>query len=239
MNDPMAQLVEPFLEEADTALDGRYSAVLYGSAARGDYLAPRSNVNLLLVVEEVSPAVLRALGPAFGRWRKSTHEPPLLMTRVEWARATDAFPIEIADIQTGYKVLRGPDPIHDLRVDRADLRRALEREFRGKLVRLRQAYAALAADPEALGLAAGSTVSSVLVLFRVLLVLLGRTVPTDPIELAMTAGALVGGNGEALANVVRHRREPRWRCSAVEFEGYMLGLEQATSFLDQLHLGDA
>jgi hypothetical protein len=166
------------------------------------------------------------------------------MTRGEWSRATDVFPIEIADMRSAYRVLRGADPLAGLRVDRADLRRALEREFRGKLVRLRQGYAALAPDAEALGAVAGGTASSVLVLFRVLLVLLDRPVPSDPAELATAVGAVIGGSrtpldGAPLAHVVRHRRDPRWRCAPADFEEYMRSVEQATHFLDQLHLGDA
>lgn len=239
MNDPIARVVDPFLKGVDAVLDGRYSAVLYGSAARGDYMPGRSDVNLILLIEEASPRVLQRLGGALREWRRTAQEPPLLMTRVEWTRATDVFSIEIADMQTGYKVLRGPDPIRELRVDRADLRRALEREFRGKLVRLRQGYAALAPDTEALGAVAAGTASSVLVLFRSLLVLLGRQVPPSPAEVAQAAAAEIGGNSEALANVVHHRRETGWRCTAAEFEGYVQLVEQATYFLDQLPLGDA
>jgi hypothetical protein len=161
------------------------------------------------------------------------------MTRVEWTRATDVFPIEIADMQTGYKVLRGPDPIKELRVNPGDLRQALEREFRGKLVRLRQGYAALAPDTEALGAVAAGTASSVLVLFRTLLVLMGRSVPADPVEMAQAAAEAIGGHHDALVSVVQHRREKGWRCGAVEFEGYMHLVEQATYLLDQLPLGDA
>ena len=50
-------------------------------------------------------------------------------------------------MRTVYQVLRGADPLQGVRVDRADLRKALEREFRGKLLRLRQGYATYAPDP--------------------------------------------------------------------------------------------
>lgn len=239
MADPMARVLDPFLKETDRILDGRYSAVLYGSAARGDYLPGRSDVNLLLLAEDAASAVLHSLGPALREWRRTVQEPPLFMTRAEWSRATDVFPIEIADMQTGYKVLRGLDPVQELRVDRVDLRWALEREFRGKLIRLRQGYAALAPDADALGAVASGSASSVVVLFRALLVLMGRPVPADAAAVALAAASEIGGNGEALADVVRHRREAKWRCTAAEFEGYLRIVEQATYFLDQLHLGDA
>ena len=239
MNESVARVLESFLRTADAALGSRYGAVLYGSAARGDYLPGRSDINLMLLLDEASPATLQALGDGFRTWRKSAYEPPLLMTHAEWARATDVFPVEIADMQAGYSVVRGSDPIAGLRVDHGDLRRALEREFRGKLVRLRQSYAALADDPKALGAVAGGTVSSVLVLFRGLLVLVGRPIPSDPGELSQAAVGAAGGNGGSLLQIARHRREPGWRCSAAEFAGYLETVERATHFLDQLQPGDA
>ena len=59
----------------------------------------------------VAPATLRALGPAFAAWRKSSPQPPLLISRAEWARAADAFPIEISDMRAAYRLLRGDDPL--------------------------------------------------------------------------------------------------------------------------------
>ena len=80
--------------------------------------------------------------------------------------------------------------------------------------------------------------STVMVLLRGLLVLLGRGVPRDPIELAAVAAAAMGIEGEPFLNVIRHRADSGWRCSPVEFAGYMDGVARAAAFLDQLQLGD-
>ncbi|MGI9041168.1 MAG: hypothetical protein ACR2HK_08725 [Gemmatimonadales bacterium] len=238
MRDEVDRLVSPFLAEADTVLGGRYSAVLYGSAVRGDFVPGRSDVNLMLILEDLSPPVLRSLGRAFSGWRKSEYEPPLLISRSEWSRATDVFPIEIADMRTGYTVLRGDDPMAGLALERSDLRRALEREFRGKLLRLRQGYAASAGDAQALGALAGKSAGTVLVLLRALLTLLGRPVPADPVELAGASADAIGAGREHLIHVFSHRGERNWRCSPAEFEHYLEAVAQVARFLDQLHLGD-
>jgi hypothetical protein len=238
MRDAVDRVVAPFLTQVDGALGGGYSAVLYGSAARGDYLPGRSDINLMLIVDDLSHDRLTALGAPFAGWRKSGYEPPLVIHRAEWARATDVFPIEITDMRCGYEVLRGPDPVAGLLVAPADLRHALEREFRGKLLRLRQGYVAAGGDGAALGLLAERSSSTVLVLLRALLVLLGRSVPQDAVEVAGAAAAAMGVEGEPLFNVVRHRAERGWRCSPGEFEGYMEVVTYAAAFLDQLQLGD-
>lgn len=238
MRDSVARVVDSFLTEADAAIGPGYSAVLYGSAARGDFVPGRSNINLMLVIDQLTPPVLRSLGRGFTGWRKSVQEPPLVLSRTEWGRATDAFPIEITDMLTAYRVLRGADPFQGIRVDQADLRKALEREFRGKLLRLRQGYATYAPDPAALGALGLQSAATILVLLRGVLTLIGKPVPTDSIELAAAAAAAVGFEGEHLLHVVRHRVDREWRCNAPEFENYMKAVEQSARFLDQLQLGD-
>ena len=238
MRDAVDRVVVPFLAQVDAALGGGYSAVLYGSAARGDFVPGRSNLNLMLILEDLSHDRLAALGRPFAAWGKSGQEPPLVMHRAEWARATDVFPIEITDMRSGYEVLRGPDPVAGLTVASADLRHALEREFRGKLLRLRQGYVAANGDAAALGELAERSSTTVMVLLRSLLVLLGRSVPDGPVEVAAAAASAMGLEGEPLFNVVRHRAEREWRCSPGEFEGYLEVVTRAAAFLDQLQLGD-
>ena len=239
MHETVDRVVTPFLAAADAALGAGYSALLYGSAARGDYLVGRSNINLLLVLDDASPTRLRALAPAFAAWRKAASEPPLLISRTEWARASDVFPIEITDMRAGYRVLRGADPLGAARVQGADLRQALERELRGKLLRLRQGYAAAAGDEKLLGAVAAGSAGTILVLLRSLLSLAGRPVPAEPAALAAEAAALVGVPAAGLTTPVERRGERgQWRCTALQFEQYMDAVARAAGYVDQLQLGD-
>ena len=238
MRDSVARVVDAFLAQSDAALGQEYSAILYGSAARGDYVPGRSDINLMLVIDKLTPEVLRSMGRGFAAWRKSAGEAPLVLSRVEWDRASDAFPVEITDMKTSYQVLRGADPVQGVRVDPADLRKALEREFRGKLLRLRQGYATFAPDPAALGGLGLQSAATILVLLRGVLTLLEKPVPHDSLELAAAAAAAIGFEGEQLLHVVRHRVDREWRCNAPEFENYMEAVEHTARFLDQLQIGD-
>lgn len=238
MRATVSRVVDPFLAEVDQALGSGYSAVLYGSAARNDFIPGRSDINLLLVLDQIDPQILRLLGRAFTGWRKGSHEPPLIVSRTEWERASDAFPIEITDMRLSYQVLRGPDPVQSMGVDRTDLRKALEREFRGKLLRLRQGYATYAPDPKALGMLALQSAATILVLLRGVLTLIGKPVPSEAHDLAAAAAGALGFQPEPLQHVIRHRSEREWRCGATEFEKYMEAVEQAARFVDQLQLGD-
>lgn len=176
----MDDKLERFATQAAGALrDNLVSLVLYGSAARGDYDASRSDLNLLVVLQDASPAALRPAGAAIAQWARSGEPPPLIFSEQEWRSATDVFPIEIEDMRAAHRLLRGRDPFAGLATTRPDLRQQLEREIRGKLLHLRAEYAAAEADGRALsGLLEGVT-PTFFVLFRALLRLLGRDAPTE------------------------------------------------------------
>ena len=234
MRATVSRVVDPFLTEADQVLGQSYSAVLYGSAARGDFIPGRSDINLMLVLEQLTPSILRSLSRAFTGWRKHSPEPPLVLSHSEWNRASDAFPIEITDMRLSYQVLRGADPLQGVQVERDDLRKALEREFRGKLLRLRQGYGTYAPDPAALGSLGLQSAATILVLLRGVLTVAGKPVPPEAMELAGAAAGLIGFEPEYLLHVVRHRSDREWRCAAPEFENYMSAVEQTARFVDQL-----
>jgi predicted nucleotidyltransferase len=238
MIDAVERVVGPFLSGTDAALGQGYTAILFGSAARGDFVPGRSDIDLMLVPAEITPATLRALAGPFESWRRHEYEPPLVVARAEWDRASDAFPVELADMRTSYQVLRGEDLVAGMTLDSGHLRTALEREFRGKLLRLRQGYVAAANDPAALGVVAGRSAGTLMVLFRALLVLVGRPVPRDPLQLGVAGAEALGVDGEPLLHVIRHRAERGWRCTAEEFERYMEMADRAVRFLDQLQLGE-
>ena len=148
----VAQLTLDTLGEAATrALGPRLvSLLLYGSAARGTHVPKRSDVNTLLICDAVDGALFDALAPVVRAWTKAGHPAPLILTEREWRESGDAFPIEYEDMREAHRLLAGRDPWPGIRADRDDLRRQLERELMGKLVRLRQAYGALWAEPKRL-----------------------------------------------------------------------------------------
>jgi predicted nucleotidyltransferase len=235
----MTEMIEPLLSKADGALGAGYSAVLYGSAARAEHVPGISDINLLIVAERLDSATLLALEPPFSQWVSRGVPPPLLMTRAEWLRADDVFPVEITDMKSSYQVLRGVDPVSELTVRPTDLRRALEREFRGKLNRLRQAFVPSERDPESLGVIARQSIASVGALHRALLVLVGKNGSPGLRLVLQTAGEVVGFDSRALVDIVDHRADQKWKCRREDFEEYLKAVERTVTYVDELQLGDA
>jgi len=153
------------------------SVVLYGSAARGDYQRLASDLNLILVLEDLDPATLEALTPALGRWRLKGHPLPHLFSPALIRESADVFPIEFLDIQSNRITLHGEDPFAGVTVGREHLRLQCERELKEKLMRLREAYVEVHDKPRVLRNLLTDSYTTFASLFRGCRHLLGREVP--------------------------------------------------------------
>lgn len=212
--------------------------VLYGSAARGDWIAGRSDVNLLLLVDDASPVALRKLTPVVTAWHARGFVPPLIMTRAEWRDSTDVFPIEVTDMQLSHRVLCGADPVTQLAVSPSDLREAVEKEFRGKLIRLRQAYVRFGESGVILGGFATASVATFFALLRCVAVLMGREPGRERRDTARALAAELGDGADAALLIADHRADRDWNCAPELFVRYLELVRRMTDLVDTLSLGD-
>lgn len=232
MEDKVRVLVSEFLVGVDKVLAPGYQAVLYGSAARGEWSEGSSDINLLLIAPHFGPADLRGLGPLLKSLQEGWPSPPLLLGSEEWSRAGDVFPIELTDMLHSRVVLRGADPLVGVQPHPTQLRAALERELRGKVVRLRQGYALAADDPATLGNVARRTLATIQTLARATLVLLGRPIPTEAVQVLRAFAEVTGARAAPMVEVGSHWRENGWQCPAALFEDYLESLATAVAYID-------
>jgi hypothetical protein len=228
------------LEELVSQLRAAYGAplraiVLYGSAARGDHIAKRSDYNVLVVVDQLEAAALAAASAASRAWTEAGNPAPLTLTLSEWRGSADIFPMEYADILERHRVLYGVAPFDGISVDRKDLRLQLEQEAMGKLIKLRQGVLASGNDRgRQLELLAAS-VSSIMIVFRATVRLHGDVAPTNNIALAEHVGRLASFDAEPFARVVRHvRGEAKLSAGDAEsvLAGYLRGMDRLVAYLD-------
>lgn len=229
--------LDRLLADLDGSWPGGYVAALFGSAARGEYIPGWSDINVLLIAPELTLEALEVAREPFQRWREAAEALPLLFSAAEWSRSADAYPLEIAEMRTGYRVLRGADPLAGSVVHPADLRAALEREFRGKLMRLRQGYALYGTALAELTEFLRHSASSVLLLCRGLLILQGGPVPGTAPGVIAAAAAAAGFDPAAVERVVAHRADQAWRCGEDDVRGYLAAVERAARFVDHFQTG--
>ena len=80
--------------------DNLVSVVLYGSAAREDFHEQFSDVNVLVVLQQLKPASFAAALGGVTWWsRDEKLRPPMIMTLEELRESADVFAIELLDIK--------------------------------------------------------------------------------------------------------------------------------------------
>ena len=117
MADVVQRIVEPFLRECDRLLGRGYSAVLHGSVVRGEYLEGWSDVNLLLVLEGVTPE--RAGGAAPCRSALGQVAPAAAAAPLAYGVASGGRRLPRRDYRHPQRVPRAPRRRSDRRGDRA------------------------------------------------------------------------------------------------------------------------
>ena len=198
---------DDFATRLTNALGPRLATLLlYGSAAREQGVGSREpdGMNTLLIVDGVDADLFTRLAPPVRDWIGARHPPPLVLTEQEWRDSADAFPIEYEDIRGHHRVLAGRDPWRGVAVQREHIRRQLEQELMGKLMHLRQAFAAYWNQPKRLADVARDTRSSFLTMLRAVLRLAGRTPPASADALVRDAAALIGFAADTLTEPVAY-----------------------------------
>ncbi|MDE2060262.1 MAG: nucleotidyltransferase domain-containing protein [candidate division NC10 bacterium] len=181
------------------------SVWLYGSAARGDFIPGRSDVNLLVILQSVRLEELAETAKQLRRWRRLKIV-PLLLTEGELRLAARAFPLEVSDIQESGRLLCGSHALSAIVVSPEHLRAQCRRELHGVLIRLRQGYLELSDRGEALdGLLAGA-ITSLLPVFRAIIRLDGTPVPTTDMEVIESAASQHHLDRDLLTTLLAHKR---------------------------------
>ncbi len=114
--------------------------IVYGSAARGEFLEGYSNVNVLVVLERITQPVLQQWSGIHKQWAREKIVAPLFLTHTDLQQSSDVFPLEYLDIKECHVLLEGRDPFPELHVDPTNLFFQCRQETHANLLRVRQCY---------------------------------------------------------------------------------------------------
>lgn len=221
----------------DELADDLRSVILYGSAASGDRTRRYSDYNVLIVVNDPSPAVLRRVMPYLKRWRKDGNRAPLFFSESRFRQAADVFPIEFSDMKRQHRVLWGAGNLFDdIHLDRAHLRHQLEYELRSKLILLRQSYLDSGGRPAALRPILAHALSAFAVLFKTVLDLVDQPIPTHKPEVWSAVSSQVPIDVGALDAIWKMRegdRDAERRDPDDLFSGLVSSVEAVVDFVDR------
>jgi hypothetical protein len=214
------------------------SVVLYGSAARGDFVPKTSDLNLIVVVETLDPATLEALAPLVRRFARRGHPVPRLFSPSLIVGSADTFPIEFLEIQASRIVLHGEDPFAGVAIRRDCLRLQCEREIKEKMMRLREGYVLCHDRTRALRRLLAGSYPAFAALFRGGLHLMGRQVPARSGDVVAAFCEAAGLDRAPFEEVARLRRgEKTTGDPKTIFARYDEQLTRAARHVDRLDTG--
>ncbi|WP_439643119.1 MAG: nucleotidyltransferase domain-containing protein [Gemmatimonas sp.] len=210
------------------------AVVLYGSAASGEDVAGRSDLNVLVIADALSLHTLRALGQTMRAWQEAGHPPVLEMRTSEWLSSADIFPMEYADILERHRVLYGVLPLDGIVVGTAELRLQVEQEAMGKLLRLRRAVMTAGTDAGRQQELLRASLSALLVVFRGVMRLHGEPPPRDAAQVIQWVSTRCGFDAAPFETVAALKRGTAMPAGATEqvLEGYVQGMSALVGYLD-------
>ena len=179
-----AKKIRPYLENMIELLGNNLiTAAVYGSAVTGDYSEKRSDINLILVCEDVDLSTLKKSLKLVAKGSRERITAPLFFTRRYIETSADVFPIEFLEIKENHLVLYGEDILAGITVDLKNLRYQCEEQIKGKLVRIRQAYLEVGLKKKGVEALLKRSLSSLMPVFRNVLRLKGEAPPRSKSEI--------------------------------------------------------
>ncbi|HEY3413230.1 MAG TPA: nucleotidyltransferase domain-containing protein [Armatimonadota bacterium] len=223
-----------FAEDLKERLPDVRSVLVYGSAARGDYVHGVSDVNVLVIAGSLPPKALRAAAHSVRHWRERIPLSPIFATKDYLHMSADVFPLEFLDMRDAHIALLGADPLESLQIDPANLRHQVEAELKGKLMRLRAAYVRACGNPQAVADLMRDSLASFRIAFQGLLRLHGEKPPTSRTEIMKAVGSDFDLDSGALLSVVAlHKGESLQNGDAdALFERYLASVERLVDVID-------
>jgi hypothetical protein len=171
--------VPAVVHEAITALAALTNEILgkqirgitvVGSCLTQDYVSGVSDINTVLLLDQLDQNVLEKIVGLAGRLPKKHHLAlPLLMTEAYITRSCDVFGMEFLDFQLSHQAVWGQDPFVKLSFAKDDVRLQCERELKASLIRLRQGFIAARAKAPILRDVLIGAIKTVLPLLRAML----------------------------------------------------------------------
>ena len=176
MPDEAQYTLRTYLEQLRKQVgDPLNSVILYGSLARGEYIQDRSNINLLLIFDDISLPISQKLGHLHHRWGKKKIVVPLIMSGEELRTSMAMFPLEYFEIKHHHVLLEGRDPFPELHINEDKLIAQCQQELMSNLIRVRQRFIEGEGRAEAIQALLPLSLTALLPCLHALLHVLGHT----------------------------------------------------------------
>jgi predicted nucleotidyltransferase len=211
--------------------------VLYGSAASGNYIRKKSDINFLIVLTEEGIGQLQKSFKTVEKWYKRKVSTPLFLTESYISSSLDSFPIEFLNMQKCHQVVFGKDVLQELSFDKHHLRLQCEKELKGKLLQLRQGFLESSGKTKNLTFIIGRSLTAFISIFRALLYLKDKSAPGE-LRNIISLVSQEFGIDEKIFLTLLHIKEGTEKLSSKAlsslFENYIREIRKLANAADQL-----
>ncbi len=235
---PVGERIDPYCRELiELQGDNLLGICVYGSATGRDFVPKRSNINLLVVLKELGARELKKSVRLVNKGMKRGIVAPLFLTPEYIKSSLDSFPIEFLEFKDNHVLIYGEDPLSEISIGDRDIRLECERELKGKLTRLRQAYLEIGLKAKGIEALLKESLSSLIPIFRNMLRLKGIQPPSGKEEVISSFASEFGVDGGVFLAVLRDKKgdEKIGKERAEDFFGkYIETVEKLSRAIDQL-----
>ena len=213
------------------------SIILYGSATGKAYIPGKSDINFMIILTESAIGNLEKAFKTVHKWQKKKVAVPLFLTEHYVETSMDAFPIEYLSFQHNHIMVHGKDILKDLTFSPSLVRLQCEREIKGKLLLLRQAYMETSGKGKSLKRVVRQSLPAFVAIFEALLFLKGKDRPADSRQIVRTTAEafdLDAGLFEKLLAIKEERLKPSDPEMHALFKAYLAEVRKLSFNVDSL-----
>jgi len=239
----VADRIQPFFQRI---LADRKDLVLalhvIGSAVTDDFDPDRSDINSMIVLNQMDLDFLDLLAPLCREFRDDRIQPPMLMTPGYIERWQDISPVELLELKRVNVRVYGADLFSRVEIDRALVRLQCKRELRNRLIALSWGYVRAAGNKHQLTELLLESVFGLAPLARGILYARGEDPPVTATQLFEALAGFVGGVALSLKEVywmkLRQTKMPVARVRAT-LKDYYRAIETLIDLVDQIEIPNA
>jgi predicted nucleotidyltransferase len=170
--------MEPFFNEILSSFDACINSIyIIGSAVTSDFDEKTTDVDSLIVLQEMVLDIFDFIAPIGKKYGKKRIRAPIIMTNDYIRTSLEVFPIQFLNMKTINKHVYGEDVLKNITIEKSDLRLVCERELKGWIQNLGQAYIKSLGNNRILRELYVSFLSSYIPIFRAVLFLYDRELP--------------------------------------------------------------
>lgn len=211
-------------------LQGIFGARLEAFVTYAPSVSPQPS---LALVRSLDMADLTACAARVRRWQEGGAATPVLLTRQEFARSLDVFPLEFGEIIANHATHFGEDPFAGLAVATGDLRRACEGQVRSLVLHVRENFMEAAGSAREVARVVVESAPE----FRALLSLLSRLDGRrlEATQLAAWAAERLQLEAKVVSDAlhIAHDADKSGVDAGRLFPGYLAAIEQLVRHVDE------